>query len=281
MRHYSKRDDRKRTNAWVRRLSMESLERRDVMAGNVTAVLAGGNLTLTGDSAANQILVDRNPSNFGQLRISPLGTTKINGGTTPVSYPVNGNLNINLNGGADDVRVDRVRLGAALNIDTNGGNDTVLLTNSGANQLHVTTGGGDDNVTIDGFSVGGGPGSPGASISTGDGFDTVQITGLTAGRPVSIDTGNAGDSVSIRSSSFAALSVATDGGNDTVSLSRVTVSNTLQVLAGDGDDLLSVSDSSADFAKFFGGPGTDRSQLFGSSRFGSLTKSGFESGPLS
>ena len=41
----------------VRRLCSESLETREVLAGNVNVVLSGNNLTITGDESANTIAI--------------------------------------------------------------------------------------------------------------------------------------------------------------------------------------------------------------------------------
>jgi len=58
----------------------ESLERRTHLYGNVTATLAGGDLTLQGDSGDNHVVVSRNSN--GTTRIAGRDGTKVNGKTS-------------------------------------------------------------------------------------------------------------------------------------------------------------------------------------------------------
>ena len=60
-----------------RKLSVESLEGRRLLAGNVTAVLRGGDLILSGDTADNSVQVSRLPS--GLFHIQGLEGTTVNG----------------------------------------------------------------------------------------------------------------------------------------------------------------------------------------------------------
>lgn len=70
----------------TRRLSLEALENRRVMAGNVLVALSGHNLLITGDAADNAITVNAIPGIPGRLSIQPGGdlSTTINGKSNPI-----------------------------------------------------------------------------------------------------------------------------------------------------------------------------------------------------
>src|SRR5829696_7408770 len=84
------------------RLSVEPLERRDTPAGGITAVAAGGVLTVTGDDWGNVFTFERRGDT---LRID--GTdTLINGSAAPflTTEPVN-SIKVTTLGGADSVSI--------------------------------------------------------------------------------------------------------------------------------------------------------------------------------
>lgn len=112
-----------------RRFGFEQLERREVLAGNVTAVIDGGNLVITGDSGNNNIVISRGP--LGQVIVAggteggAIGTeTQINGSVAPAI----------LSGFAVDVL-----------INMGDGNDRVVITDfTSSNVINAYLGGGDD-----------------------------------------------------------------------------------------------------------------------------------------
>ena len=64
---------------------LEPLESRLLLAGNVTASVAGGSLFLTGDNLLNDIVVKTPVA--GQVRVeSGASATTINGGAGPVTF---------------------------------------------------------------------------------------------------------------------------------------------------------------------------------------------------
>src|SRR5688500_15224776 len=64
--------------------SIETLESRVFLSGNVLASVAGGNLRIRGDAEANAIVVDQVGLNAGQVRISGASGTAINGQAGPI-----------------------------------------------------------------------------------------------------------------------------------------------------------------------------------------------------
>ena len=106
------------------RPSLETLETRDTPSGTVTATFAGGRLTVTGDAAANSLLITQ--TDDGRLVLSNNGSDtliRLNrdaaGGTVTLPAPVTGGVTINLRDGADQLFVDGVALPGSLTI--NGG----------------------------------------------------------------------------------------------------------------------------------------------------------------
>jgi hypothetical protein len=167
----------------TRRLSVELLETREVPAGNVVTVVHGSTLFLVGDSQANTIILSQ-PGGPGTLRITPTGTTTVNGFNTPVNGTLSPNLDIQLGTGDDSISFD---LGTspfvvqnALTIDyfgTGVGTKTTQTTGAAANDL--TVGGnlglryaaGNVTTTLDNLQVTGG-----LTVlhATGDGTLTVD-----------------------------------------------------------------------------------------------------------
>ena len=65
------------------KLGFERLEDRTLLAGNIVARITGGNLSITGDAQANQVLVEKVGPSSVQLT-SLDGTTRINNNTSVV-----------------------------------------------------------------------------------------------------------------------------------------------------------------------------------------------------
>ncbi len=87
-----------------RRLTMEGLERREVFAGIVNVVVAGGTLTLNGDLSNNEVEI-RQTVNVGEYFIEGKNTTQLQLGGVPfasLTIPgINGDITANLGNGDD------------------------------------------------------------------------------------------------------------------------------------------------------------------------------------
>jgi hypothetical protein len=70
---------------------LESLELRLLLAGNVTAFTAAGNLYLFGDTAGNDVVVTDPAPNTLRLA-SGADATNINGSASPVDFTVTGDV---------------------------------------------------------------------------------------------------------------------------------------------------------------------------------------------
>src|SRR3954469_7158413 len=84
-----------------RAFTFEGLENRSMMAGNITAAVIGGTLTLTGDATHNSVLVQQSGNKW---TVQGLGTT-INGTTTIKSFTGVQGLLADLKTGNDVIRV--------------------------------------------------------------------------------------------------------------------------------------------------------------------------------
>ena len=123
-----------------RRLFLEGLERRAMLAGDVFASVSGsGNLTITGDSDDNSIEITQLTAT--SFSITGLDGTLING-ESDIEVDVSGNVTIDLRNGDDTVAITGATdldFDDNLTIKTGNGLDVVTLTD-------VTV---DNNLKID------------------------------------------------------------------------------------------------------------------------------------
>lgn len=190
-----------------KRLSVERLEDRSLMAGNVTAAVSAGVLVITGDASDNGVTVDFNPATSAY---QVTGTTQGGSATTingvDASLPANAQIftgvtkgiKILLNAGNDNLV-----FGAAtstvfnvigkVSIDAGLGNDTVAIGRNGnaaggaaplenevniSKALEVKLGGGGDTLDITNTTIGGNlviHSDPASGPTTTHGVDTVRF----------------------------------------------------------------------------------------------------------
>lgn len=173
-----------------RMLSFEQLESRTLMAGNITANLFAGHLSLIGDALANKVQIVSDGAN---IVLTGSGTT-INGGKSPVSFSVADvtSIDVSLEAGNDKVSVTAAN-GSGLGFDLSG-------------DLTIETGSGNDQVSVLAKNADGrGINAAELVIDTGDGNDKVEISD------------NSGEDGGVILTGF--LWVSTGIGNDQVKLS--------------------------------------------------------------
>jgi delta endotoxin-like protein len=144
------------THHRTRRLGLESLERRQLLAGIVTVQVSGGDLIITGDGAGNNIQVTQVGS--GQYRVEGRYSA---GAATQVRFGNSTAGSQTLSGVTDD-----------FTIEMQGGNDTVGLTYGTQNDLLVP-----DDLTI----------------RMGNGRDIVTFRNVRTGDDVLVDLGGGND----------------------------------------------------------------------------------------
>src|SRR3954469_10539995 len=132
-----------------RRLNLEGLESRALLAGDVTVAVLNGNLSIVGDSAANDITIQEGAT-ANSIVVTGIGTTggntTINGGTNIGTFTgLTRNIPVRMNGGDDTVSVlaDLAAPGN-LSISMGSGDDTVAIGDGStiAGKLSITTDGG-------------------------------------------------------------------------------------------------------------------------------------------
>jgi hypothetical protein len=208
-----------------RRLACERLENRLCLAGNVTATVTDGVLSVQGDAASNDVeiqqLAPEGPQDpWPGFRYQIIGrNTKINDeplvpSGNGVSFSiitvegVKNGVNVFLAAGNDTLRVTRPNIGRAnlpgtVSIVMGNGEDDARLYLENHQKVTVQMGGDDDSLRMGGCVVNAltiqtdsvpSP-RPGAVKEFADGADQVDIRNLSADGSVSIVTGEKVDSV--------------------------------------------------------------------------------------
>ena len=242
-----------RRNRPGRRLAVEPLQPRELLAGDVTASVTEGDLVISGDHAANGVIVSR----IDDTTYAVKGTTH-GGADTRINGVPNGK--IVLSGVTDDVRAD---LWA--------GNDSISLHGRDADRplrapddVIIYTQSGDDEIKM--FHVAAGDNIVVNSGSGNDQFIAVSVT--TRNHLFVAEAGTphyAGDSnfVNIYGDSRIGgqLNVKLNRGNDAVKVSD-TYADTIWVEARDGDDSILVRDLATRSSIFIDpGNGSDRTTV--------------------
>ena len=198
-----------------RKPSLEALEDRVLMSGNVIAALSGGVLTITGDSGNNVITLTEVGN---KVTITPDATTKINkalAGAAVDILGVTGAIKINETGaGNDSVTIAGQAIGgvatpfsvgngnADLTINLGAGNDRLLIEGGLARNVAITTGKGNNAITITGLNPDGAAGGPAdvrtvingnLSVTGKAGNDTIVLRGIKVGGNVSLPVGQGGN----------------------------------------------------------------------------------------
>ncbi len=264
-----------------RKLGFESLESRRVCAGNVTAKVLNGTLTITGDGNHNYIEVQQAVIG-GETKFVVTGRNYNGSLTLTAGVPTQTGPATAINGGVAPARLAATKL----SINMRGGNDVVILgkgttasTLIDVNALNVVMGTHSDflrvtNVRVDTAAkavldmtgVGGtstvGQGEIGTDTlqvsrltlvgtnleaSTGGGDDKITASNLISNALVTLFAGTGLDSLKVSASKFKNVNVSmgpastTGDAGDTVSVTTTTATN-VTVNMGDGaNDVLSIS----------------------------------------
>jgi hypothetical protein len=211
-----------------------------MLAGNVTATLSGGVLTLTGDALDNDITLTGAAPNI---------TVTGNGGTIVCGLPsksfsgVTGNVNIFLKAGNDTVTVDS-NLNKSLLIDTgagdtaaNGADSVSICYVSIQGDVTVLTGASQDRVLLDDVYIG-----KSLLIDTGSENDEVQLPNNQIKGDATVLTGSGKDEVT--SDEFAhyygVFKIDTGSESDEVDVFNNTIDKDFLVYTGSGADSVSL-----------------------------------------
>lgn len=220
-----------RRNSLRRPLRLESLERRELMAGNVTASITDGQLTLTGNYQDNVLVLYRG-ENPGEVVVagakdSAGGNTLVNGGAAPVTLSSVTSIRADLRGGNDRMLVTNLTLPVdqdsqhrAIYAEMGEGNDQVVLSgNTGTPRAFALN---------EGQAVPYGPVNIAGSILVlgRAGNDTVNSVNAAVGRTIFYGhEGNDALSVdgAVAQNRIGSILFNLGTGNDTVSLKRAEI----------------------------------------------------------
>jgi hypothetical protein len=196
-----------------RKCKFESLENRQLMAGDVMASVHAGTLFIKGDNLSNGITITAGAIP-NQVIIT--GTTVAGSGTT-----VNGITNA-------PVAVNNVTMD--MKISMKSGNDVVTIHNLTVNGTTKFKGGaGIDALTMTSSTVCGD-----LKVKTGGSADNVTLTATNVNGTAKIATQGDCDSVTLTGSNFGALHTNLDQDNDTLTITNTQVVTATTLEGGQG-----------------------------------------------
>jgi len=239
------------SNPNVRILSVEGLENRRLLAGDVHAELVDGNLRVAGDAQGNEFAIHRGPDP-GQVVVAGRAGTTINGGPSVTFSDVTGRVLVRAGAGDDSILVRDLTAPDGLRIESGPGDDRVALQEVSARRLSVDSGLGDDVVRLNKVRAGE------AVLLTGVGNDRVEIHASRFRERLSLGTGAGDDHVVMAEVTSDTMSLMTGDGEDRVNVRGSRIADASFVHLGDGHDRLVVQDSVWHGpARWLGGGGRD------------------------
>ncbi len=263
-----------------RRLRLESLENRTLLAGDVAVALdGGGNLNITGDVEDNSIVIT---DSFVPGQVAVWGVATRTNGTLFPSFVngVTGDIVANMHGGNDRVVVTGMDLPGSLMVNAQQATDTVVVANTNliAGSLDIDTADGVGRVVItnvlvgDATNLGGGTDEDAfvvvdstfhgdVTVSLSDGKNSFKSIGTDYLGSLSTTGGNSNDYLLLVGSRGQHAIVTgtsdlnTGDSNDTVIVVGMTFLSSSTVKLGDGNDRLMVVESTYSTGGLFDGEG--------------------------
>lgn len=237
----------------TRRLRLEPLEKRIALDGNVLATVDGGNLVVEGDHLGNGVEISPG-ENLWEYRVAGTtlgGTgspTTVNGSASPVLlYGVTGDIDIRTNRGDDHVWlhgdgvqvIDPLVVFDDLLVQTGAGDDTLLVEHfvQVYDDFRASSSMGQDSIEASHLMVGGRLGfSTYSALEPLNGMDSIRALQVYVKDDVHIRTSRLNDTVELTYVTMGEdLFVDTHAGNDTVDL-IVNVNDQTEIMTGSGAD---------------------------------------------
>jgi hypothetical protein len=222
----------KNTNRTNRKLTFQTLESRQLMAGNVAVSVVGGDLRITGDDSANDIAVFQTMQQGhvipGSYYVSGLNGTTINGNQGGFYFTgVNRDFNINMGQGDD-----HLAMGFVSGFDPSLSNANFIVPRN----LSVTMGNGNNNLEVKGITVGNN-----TSILAGSGNNTMDVRG-NFGTANGIIRANPLLPIIPSRLPHGNLTIQAGGGDDQLEVHNGRVYNDLNIKLGGGQSRLDTTD---------------------------------------
>jgi hypothetical protein len=283
-----------------------------MMAGDVAVSVSNGDLRITGDAAANDVVVVQttldNVPVTGSYYVGGRPGTRINGQSGGATFTgVTRDININMGGGGDQVTMgpenepytvnNRLNVPRNLSIDMgSGGNRANLVGLAVANNASISAGTGADALVFHGNV------QNDLTINTGGGLDLVNVynsfirrnmtidalasntsnvsvylTQVNVGNDATITTGGGQDYINIDDTGINRnMTLRTGGNSDTVSFRDSEVASRLFADLGSGNDTLYLTNTYVGQAELDGGLGFLDKVFETNFSFGTRTIRGFE-----
>jgi hypothetical protein len=240
----------------------ESLEQRQLLAGDVVVNVVNGTLRIEGDIEANKILITADTAaEAGAFVVTGLDGTTLNDATDPVSVSGVRNIVANLGDGNDLVALAGAEVLGNVSIRTAEGDDRVVVGTAGGaveldgelpedltvrvrGALNIGTGVGADQVAVDATTAGL------LHVSAGEDNDTVSL-GSTQ------DVGDLSARLAVRTAAHIDLG----DGDDELNVDQVNAHGVLLIRAGLGSDMMDANVAEAKAMLAFGDGGEDAISL--------------------
>lgn len=217
----------------MRKLGLQPLENRELMAGDVAGIMAGTTLELTGDAKDNQIEVVQVAANT--IEVIGHGGTTVNGNASDLFvFSALENIQAEMNDGDDQVAFENLSLPGSLDVSTGRGHDDVKVHRGRANL---------------------------ATVNTGEDNDVVRFHSVNIDDRTSIETENGADKVNVYQLRTGELDVMTGYDNDKVDLERVGAGGMIQVGTDEGHDVVNMTNVRAQGILVDNGIGNDRDTM--------------------
>lgn len=243
-------------------LRLESLENRNLMAGDVTVQVFGGSLMISGDEASNGIALSSTEVE-GQFVVSGLDAggeeTTINGESTPlVVEGVDRNVRIRMGRGDDVVRAPNLDVAGSVSVRTGMGDDVVRIGEADADEavadigrgLFIRLGDGDDRATVANTSA------RWLRINGGSGDNSIAVRDSNLTGSLTVRSRDGEDDVRLNTIDARRIALHTGAGDDSIGILSSTTPQLL-VYAGFGDDAVAINESELDRTRLYGSRGTD------------------------
>ena len=246
----------------------------------MTAELADGQLTLTGDAASNQVHLQQNA--VGHVVVSGLNGTRINGRSSFLFKESPTLVAVNLGAGNDWIGLRNAR-DSEFALKGEDGNDTIVVDDGGPASITIDGGAGHDRISLNAVIVQGT-----ATIDGGASNDRIVLNNA-RGTDFTVDGGMDNDAIAVLNSSAHSLNtkggdgndaitmfnttafeLEADGGagNDWIALGNIAGTDKLNVMGDAGDDRIVLNNTRATDLTVDGGIDNDAIVMFNTSAFG-------------
>jgi hypothetical protein len=265
----------------MRRLSIQLLESRLPMAGNVTVTLQDGLVTITGDDAANGVFITNTGVESLEMEGAPTSINGVPGGS--FDFGVQRSIRVQMGGGGDFVlcgshemfdlvaelgsgndsfRGHQVDSTKELIVDGGDGDDSIVMTgedrlnrfsNTAGTSMILHGGAGGDLVDL----VNAGAGLE-LVVTGGAGSDSIKLQGGTVGNILLINGEADSDRIELRSTRTHVMALHGEAGFNAFIIDHCTTNGGLAVHSGnEADSVQLLSSGAPDYVAFLMGGGSD------------------------